>query len=125
MHYVSFGTAERLKAAKFILRAPKAGDAYYWVKNRGTNTEHIALAFISGSKDMIARTVDSVFAPSAIDILQDMPRDWMLWFYEGSEIENPGWVVGRYEQYEGFEDQEADPNPAEAVAKAWLKLHTK
>lgn len=122
----SFETAKKLKESGFPQPSPKFGQVWYDPYGMPAvvlSTKPLRFGDEGGqSWSGKNRFGEMIFAPTATDILRELPRNWMLWFYEGSEIENPAWEVGKYERGDGFDDQESNSNPAEACAAAWLKL---
>lgn len=120
---VTFETAVRLKEAGFPQPAPEAGQFWYG-KNRevGYIFYHERLALLSGDIVYFDAPEKCVFAPTATDILREMPG--CILAVENLYKETA--IVGVY--YEVLKTGRLlsdHGNPAEAVAEAWLKLNEK
>ncbi|GAB4486619.1 MAG: hypothetical protein OHK0019_00600 [Saprospiraceae bacterium] len=103
---VTFETARRLKEAGF----PQPGMAYFTCFFYDENGEMWRPGHLTLNPD--------IFAPTATDILEQLPSKWSLRHYdlEGEPV---------FSCAEKDADIYMNPNPAEAAALAWLAINEK
>lgn len=106
METVNYETAHQIKDAGFPQpQENEVASGRFWYKSDG---DLICYGFSVDNWGEIDYYSHSVFAPTATDILQQMPGAGLRW--NGSEF---------FCKYRG---KTFDPNPAECVAKMWLKI---
>ena len=125
---VTFETAKRLKEAGFPQPMPEAGQVWYANDvNMRVSIVHVggrAVNHVNQGYMLIYNTpirefkTDCVFAPTATDILREMPGTILV-------LENYGSQGKAWELWKngGLISELGDP--AEAAALAWLKLNEK
>lgn len=128
---VSYETAVRLKEAGFPQPTPEAGQVWYHgllkkdaavlianFKTHDGSQPSSTLYFLNGSGSSIVTKVaeESIYAPTATDILRELPS-YSLFF---SSLTRQ-WVGAFDEMAITYNEH----NPAEAAAEAWLKINEK
>lgn len=128
---LTYETALRLKAANFPQPAPAANQIWYdafgvgrFVGSKGRviipfNWETGSRIRLSANSDFWA---EAVYCPTAAEILQSLGQKYVLWFDDSPKVLQ--WFCAET----GDLPSEAgrpfgDSNPAEACAKAWLKIN--
>ncbi len=128
---VTFETAQRLKNAGFPQPMPEAGQVWYandvnmrvsivHVSGRAVNHVNQGYMLIYNTPIREFKT-DCVFAPTATDILAQMPDGYSLVKFSGNLFvctNDQLRIVAEFKYV-------LSDNPAEAAALAWLKLNEK
>ena len=130
MQTVSFETALKLKAAGFQQPEIETGQVWYNLNSAATLIGLLdpcekglryfyCHSLASGrSQRILPATDDAFFAPTATDILRELPSISNL-----SKPFNAEWWICIYGENE--DDLTQSKNPAEAAAAAWLAIHEK
>lgn len=122
MNNTTFETSKRLKEAGFPQPKPEAGQYFYsssnrllWVQRLDKYGVFVRYHGSEGGTDWDYEMFKNlIFAPTATDILRQMPG-FEMQFSEGL------WYICNDETLESF----VNSNPAEAAARAYLKLNEK
>ena len=122
---VSFETARRLKEAGFPQPEPEFGQLWHELQDQcyvlGYSAEGLISGFWNGGESFEDANVQSmladVFAPTATDILEQLPHNFCIRGKSVFSLE-PGdaYNIGR---------QFYADNPAEAAALSWLAINEK
>lgn len=120
MNFVSYETAVRLKEAGFPQPEPRFFQA--WYNPAGDSVHKIPFIIEPAFRRMIDEY--SIFAPTAEDILRELP-DFAMYYGEYFDSWESGFFVfdtlrRRPDQYPTHHE-----NPAEACALAWIEFHKK
>ena len=122
---VTFETAQRLKEAGFPQPEPERGQVWYNETGEEyfiTNTGGACVDYACGDYWYVDRSLSAdgcVFAPTATDILQNLPIQYEMYYSEREGCffthcrSDDGFIVPFYYHI----------NPAEAAAAAWLELN--
>lgn len=126
---LSYETAVRLKESGFPQPSPEAGQVWHYDRQTSLiitfaySTGQIDFATIGGiTKSLVELPDHCVFAPTATDILRELPPLVFELFYSRR---NQDFLVQKRSDDDNplycFDSE----NPAEATAEAWLKLNDK
>lgn len=111
--YVSFETAKRLKEAGYPQPERFAEhQAFYRLS-----------ATVRTAVDLEPRIESETFAPSATDILNQLPAHSLR--FNGDVFSCTEWDFSGSKEFEYEVNKFKHPNPAEACAAAWLSVHEK
>jgi hypothetical protein len=128
MDIVSKETAKRLEAAGFPQPIPIFGQVWYNSRGNkivigggrfGFGVEYYAMAY--GGQNLTVRKSELVFAPTAADILRELPNDSLLIAHHNAGPNGETVFKCQIEPHVWKTNQ----SPSEACASAWLSIHEK
>lgn len=122
-HIVNLETAKKLHTIGFKNESPEFGDVFYTIH---PDTKQVDTVVVGSAKWHISALLEMYFAPSAIDILQQIGEGYRLCY-----VTNKFWIVEKevnirfdsveYEYVAQLSPIENNENPAEALAEVFIK----